>query len=396
MKLIHQAHEGLLNLLSSKLRSSLALLGILVGTASVVAMVSGGQLATNEALKQFKTLGTDLLAVSIADANMGSTKQENTLSLADALHIKKADNHILSVAPYTQSFNTLQYENQELSGNILGVTDSLANIIHIKMAKGRFISLMDHYQQVCVIGAGLYEKIKHTTYKNPIGQQLQLGKQYFTIIGVAKPWEESSFVYANIDQAVMIPLLASTTLSKFSTINNVIIRLTPNTNIDNVQQHITTYINQHLTDKRLYFRSAKELIVRMTKQSQIFTVFLGIIGGISLLVGGIGVMNIMLVSVVERRREIGIRIAVGAKRKDIRGLFLLEAIMLAFIGGVLGVLIGSLIAYIIAKFQHWQFVFFMLPASIGFSVSVLTGIFFGFYPAHKAAQLDPIDALRSE
>jgi putative ABC transport system permease protein len=134
----------------------------------------------------------------------------------------------------------------------------------------------------------------------------------------------------------------------------------------------------------------------MSKQSEILTVFLALIGGVSLLVGGIGVMNIMLVSVVERRREIGIRLAVGATRNDIRSLFLFEAVILALIGGTLGVLIGISIAYIIASLCHWEFTLFFMPPFMGFVVSATTGVFFGFYPAHKAALLDPIDALRSE
>lgn len=400
MKLIEHVQEGLLNLFSSKLRSVLALLGILVGTASVVAMVSGGQLATNEAIKQFKTLGTDLLALSINEASKEQEQKlhgdQANLSLEQAKQMNSADTNIRDVAPYTQVYNPLQFEGHELSGTVLGVTDSFARVVHIEMAQGRFISELDGYGFYCVVGDALYQAIKKYTFSDPIGQQLQVGKNIFTIIGVAKPWPENSFVYASIDTAVMIPLLASTTMNKYATINNVILRLAPNSNIDLIKEHVTNFIMQYLGAKQLFFRSAKELIVHMSKQSQILTIFLGLIGGVSLIVGGIGVMNIMLVSVVERRREIGIRLAVGAKRTDIRSLFLVEAVMLSLVGGTLGVIIGILIAYLIAFFSNWEFMVFLTPPMIGFTVSVATGVFFGFYPAYKASQLDPINALRSE
>jgi len=145
-----------------------------------------------------------------------------------------------------------------------------------------------------------------------------------------------------------------------------------------------------------FFRSAKELIKSMEAQHKIFTLLLGLIGSISLLVGGIGVMNIMLVSVLERRREIGVRLALGALRKEIQWMFLSEAILLSLSGGFLGIIIGIFASYVIAAFVNWHFTIFLLPPFIGFTVSVFVGIFFGFYPAYKASQLNPIQTLRME
>jgi len=398
VKIAQHIQEGLQNLFTSKLRSMLALLGILVGTASVVAMVLGGQLATNEALKQFKTLGTDLLAISLTDVQdeNRSASVQDQLTLDQARNLVMADKSILDVAPYTQLYQTLQYDGHELSGGVLGVTESFSRIVHVDLKQGRFISTLDKYGMYAVVGNGINQKIMEFSHRSAIGQQVQVGNAIFTVVGVAKPWPENSFVYANIDNSIMVPLLTTMALSKYSSINNIILRLTPDANIPQVQIKLTKYMMQYVPNKRLFFRSAQELIDRMAKQSQIFTVFLGLIGSISLLVGGIGVMNIMLVSVVERRREIGIRLAVGAKRSDIRSLFLVEAVMLSLLGGTLGVLIGMMIAYVMAIFWHWQFIFFILPPVIGFGVSVATGVFFGFYPAYKASKLDPILALRTE
>ena len=399
MKTIEHAKDGLLNLYHRKLRSLLALLGVLVGTASVVAMVLGGELATNEALKQFQSLGTDLLAVSInstADENQTSQGKAENLSLDDALNLAHADAAIANVAPYTQLFYPTFYEGQSINAMLLGVTGSFVDIVKLKMQSGRFISTLDKYGFYCVIGRQVYDELKSISYKEPLGQQLQIGKNIFVIIGVAEHWPENSFVYANLDESIMVPLMATTVISKYAAINNIILQLSKEADIAATEKSVTTYLSTTAAGKQFGFRSAKELIAKMRKQSDILTVFLGLIGSISLLVGGIGVMNIMLVSVMERRLEIGIRLAVGATRHDIAILFLLEAVMLSLVGGTVGVIIGILIAYVISLWWHWQFTLFLWPPIAGFSVSVAVGVFFGFYPAYLASKLKPIDALRSD
>ncbi|MDR3490597.1 MAG: ABC transporter permease [Gammaproteobacteria bacterium] len=397
MNLIAHIKEAFLNLSSAKLRSSLALLGILVGTASVVAMVSGGELATNEALKQFKTLGTNLLSVTVNENQEDDRKHARSdLSLTQILALDSADKNILTIAPYTQLYNPIQYNGHAISGTILGVTDKFAKVVNINVSQGRSISAFDDHALFCMVGHKLYDEMKKISFEDPLGKQVQIGQNFFTVVGIAENWPENSFVYANIDNSVLIPILTSSALSQYATINNFILKLAPNADLEKLNTHISDYVKQYAPSKHLFFRSAKELISSMGKQSQILTVFLGLIGGISLLVGGIGVMNIMLVSIVERRREIGIRLAVGARRKDIRYLFLVEAVMLSLIGGTLGVVIGILIAYIITLVWHWEFILFFWPPVIGFSVSVAIGIFFGFYPAYQASRLDPIVALRSD
>lgn len=399
MKYIEHAKEGLRNLYFSKLRSVLALLGVLVGTASVVAMVLGGQLATHEALKQFKSLGTNLLAVTVSDMSSeegGGVGRSDKLTTSDVLSMSLSVPGVERVAPYTQLFHQTFYNGLPLNASILGVTESFADIVHVQLKQGRFISLADKYGSYCVIGQDIYRAMQAVSSVNPIGQQIQIGKNIFIVVGVADSWPENSFVYANVDNAIMIPLMASTLLSKYTAINNIILRLSPTSDIEHVETGVKTYLNQLVSNKQIGFRSAKELIAKMQRQNDILTVFLAMIGSISLLVGGIGVMNIMLVSVVERRREIGIRLAVGATPTDISALFLIESVMLSLVGGIAGVIIGILIAYVIAAFQEWEFTLFWWPPIAGFSVSVLVGIFFGFYPAYLASKLHPIDALRSE
>tara|TARA_R110000868_G_scaffold158036_4_gene385925 strand:- start:92002 stop:93201 length:1200 start_codon:yes stop_codon:yes gene_type:complete len=399
MKLSYNIKEAFANLFTAKLRSFLAILGILIGTGSVVALVSSGQLATENALAQFKALGTNLLAVSIYDqqggANPSADANTANLSYQDALGLSKLPN-VDKSAPYTSSFFNVSYNGQQLNASTIGITLGLTDVIKLKVLKGRFVSELDHYSMFCDIGYGLYQKIQQMGVHNPVGTQIRLGNNVFTIVGVLAHWPENSFFDQDVNNSILIPIQTSMLLSKYTDINNVAFRLAPDSDIDKVKKEITDYINTKVPGKSLFIRSAKQIIQKMQAQENTFTILLGVIGGISLLVGGIGVMNIMLVSVVERRREIGIRRAIGAKKRDIETLFLMEAIALSLFGGVLGVVFGVGTSYIIADFSHWEFSLFMTPPLIGFGVSVAIGVFFGFYPARRASKLDPIETLRSD
>lgn len=390
--------EAWINLTSFRLRSFLSLLGILAGTASVVAMLSSGKLAEHEALKQFRQLGTNLLAVDIH----GEPEAESDIrtpdgySSSELMGIAATNKNILSLSPYVRLFQTLQYNGHDLSGFVLGVSDQFASIAQVHMEKGRFISDLDGYNPYCVIGSSVFNQMMHISLSNPIGEHIQIGKMFFTIIGVASPWPENSFIYANVNDAVIIPVPSAMQLVSHVAINKIILRLRHADQIVSVQESIKHYLGNLAPDRQIEFHSPKELITQMTHQSRIFTIYLGLIGGISLIVGGIGVMNIMLVSVLERRREIGIRLALGATPKNIRQLFLAEATLLALLGGMPGILLGLLVARGLAWFSGWSWTFFWLPPLAGFTVSTLTGILAGWYPAARAASLDPVVALRSE
>ncbi len=391
--------EAVANLLTSKLRSFLTVLGVLVGTASVVALVSGGRLATEHALAQFKMLGTDLLAVNIEEARNeggGEGNAAQILRLQDIKTVLRSIPDLTDAAPYTMMFESLSYDGAPLQGNIIGATRSLKDIVKIELAQGRFVSSYDDQEMFCLIGAQLAKKLKQLGVINPIGKQIKMGDYYFVIVGVAKPWIENIFMYSNINESIIIPIETSLLLSKHTRIRNVVFRIAPKTDIPAVQHDIQTAINRITPGKKIFFRSAQELVSSMEKQREALTLFLVLIGGVSLVVGGIGVMNIMLVSVIERRREIGIRMAVGARQKDIQLMFITEAIVLTIFGGVLGIVIGEVISFLTAFFSGWTFYFYLFPPMAGFVVSVLVGMFFGFYPAYSASQLDPIETLRSE
>ncbi len=393
--LLSQSQQALLNIFSAKLRSFLAILGVMVGTASVVALVISGELATNKALMQFKKLGTELLAVSLFESQ-AKTGQSALLTLDDWQQFKDTQSDIIASAPYMNMYSDIVYQGHKLSGSVIAANDGLQQVIDIQLAEGNFVSFLHRYEKYCVIGDEVATKLEKLTASPLVGQQLKLAGNVYTIIGVAKPWRENAFFNENVNRSVIIPIKGAALISKDARLNNIIFKLKPKTKINRMIASLKQLVTQKSPNSHLFPRSAKQLIESMQAQGRIFTLLLGVIGGISLLVGGIGVMNVMLVSVVERKKEIGLRKAIGAKARDIWQLFLIESVVLSLLGGALGVLLGLLGAYIISLFNDWPFMLFLTPPFLGFLVSVSVGVFFGFYPALRAAKLDPIASLRAD
>lgn len=396
--LFHYAQQASFNLMTSKLRTGLAVLGILVGTGAIVALISCSQLATEKALAQFKTLGTNLIAVSVfQDALTHSPSAGGgEMPLAVWRNLSSLLPNVLRIAPYNTAFESVSFQGKHLSATLIGADESLANIVHIQLERGRFISFMESFERFCVIGHRLAQQMKQISVDDPIGQQLRIGKSLYTIVGVAAPWKESVFFNEDIEQSIILPIAGMILINKNTRVNNAIMLLKPDSHIDAVIEQIKQAIHIQMPHSNVFIRSAKQIINSMESQGRIFTLLLAVIGGIALLVGGIGVMNVMLITVSERKKEIGLRKAIGAKNRDIQSLFLFESIILSVLGGGLGILIGLFFTWIIAYFSQWSFRMYAIPPLIGFGVSVATGVFFGFYPARRAAQMEPIFALRND
>ncbi len=383
--------EATQNILSTKLRSFLAILGVLVGVASVVALVISSQSATQHALAEFKKLGTNLMSVSIR----GSGKDKPTLSLKQIKNMKHQISGIRDIAPFTQSYGQASFQGVPMNTTTLGVTNEFRKIFKLKLAEGRFVSFLDKKQFYCVIGSKVAKNMRLTGVFQPIGEQIRVDDFIFTVVGVMQPYEGSLFAPYDFNESILVPISASFLLSKDVKVENFVMYLKSEEDAAPVEAATKEKIREMAPDLKPYFITPLEIISGMKSQRGTFTMLLGFIGGIALLVGGIGVMNIMLVSVTERRREIGIRMAVGAKESDILRMFLVETIILTGFGGILGVVLGILLAMAITLAAHWGFHFFWMPPIIGFTVSVVVGLFFGFYPARKAAKLDPIEILRT-
>ncbi len=398
MPLKNHVQQAFINFTAAKLRALLAMLGILVGTAAVVALLSCGRLATDKALSEFKTLGTDLLAIMVYQAKQTDSNQpsHHVMTSEKWYQLPHQVNAIKNIAPYATGYQTLSYQGHRLDGAIIGADETLAQIIHIQLSQGYFVSFVESFEHFCVIGEKLAQQLREFSLDEPLGKQIQIGQNLYTIIGIAAHWQENAFFNEDINRAVITPIAGMQLINRESNVNNAIISLQPDALIDVTINQIKTAIKQMAPEQLIFTRSAKQMIASMESQGRIFTLLLTVIGSISLLVGGIGIMNVMLVSVSERKKEIGIRKAVGATCLDIQHLFLAESILLSISGGVLGVFLGELLTWIIAHFSDWPYTLYFMPPMAGFAVSAAAGIFFGYYPAKRAARLEPMASLRSE
>ena len=278
----------------------------------------------------------------------------------------------------------------------MGVTESFLAINKLRVKSGRFLSDLDEQSQFCVVGNGVGREMQRLGAAGAVGERIRVGDNIFTVIGVIKDVPEGGMRRFDANTSVFVHITSVLRMSKDAEINTVTARVSPGYTNDSARKQVLTFFATKTKTPSVRVTSPEEVIAQMEKQMQMFTLLLGAIGSISLIVGGVGVMNVMLVSVTERRREIGIRRALGAKRGDIKGQFLIESIILSMIGGLIGIVVGVGAARIISHFAHWQFMVSVSAILLGVGVSTAVGVFFGFYPARKAARLDPIEALRYE
>jgi putative ABC transport system permease protein len=389
MQLLSHLRFAFFNLLSAKVRSFLAILGITVGTGAVVALMGSSKIATTHALAQFKQLGTNLIALHISD-------NQTTNKLPDGLiqALTTPSKTIESAAPYV----SWQGETKDLANidrryvGLFGTTNLMQSIAKFQLSSGRFISFLDRSQRFCVVGSRIAQSYRQR-FLNPIGAVIGIDGHLFTIIGVIKPWESSLFLPINANESIITTLPALTRLYPNTSAHDLLFRLKTTASITEAEADIRSRVQRFMPESRLLFRNPGQIIAMVSKERKTLDNLLLSIGAIALVVGGIGVMNIMLVSVVERRREIGIRMAIGAKQADIITMFLIESVLLTLFGGGLGVLVGLLATLLFAHIAGWTFVWYLTPVLLGFSVSVCIGMISGIYPAWQAAKLDPIVCL---
>lgn len=383
--------EAAANLLASRQRSALALLGIVIGAAAVIAMLNVGAIARNETIRQFRQLGTDILTLR-AEGNMGLGR----FQLADLEALPLELPAVREVAPFVIGGGSAQHEGQVAQSSQLGITAAFAQVTRMRMQAGRFISDFDRFELYAVVGAGLAQQLSTPYAPVGVGSPIRIGRYVFTVIGVVAPMLHSPMMPVDIDSTLFVSIPNVRRIMFNPALSMAILRMQPDADAAVVVTQLQRHFGPKLRDQRLSVQSAQQLIAGMQNQMQLFTLLLGAVGAIALALGGVGVMNIMLVSIAERRREIGVRLAIGAEPGDIRTLFLAEAVLLSVTGGVLGIFLGIAGAWGFAWLSGWDFVMSATAAPLGAGVSVAVGIFFGFYPAVMASRLDPIEALRAE
>ncbi|MED1721943.1 ABC transporter permease [Brevibacillus parabrevis] len=405
MSLIECVRVSFRSIRANGLRSVLTMLGIIIGVAAVIAMVAIGEGTSSSVASQINGLGSNLLIVSPGQATQGRVSlgagSLNTLTMADAEAIAENDS-VAGVAPSVNGRAQIVWGSNNYSSSLEGTTADFLQVRNAEVAQGRFFSNFEVTRQfnVAVVGTEVVSNLFKNATTNPIGQIVQINRVPFTIIGVLK--SQGSSGMTNNDDRILIPITtAMSRLTGGKNVGTIYVSAASSDVMDKAQQDI----RQTLRAKH-NLRPQKEDDFRITSQSDILstaqevsssmTALLSGIAAISLIVGGIGVMNIMLVSVTERTREIGIRKAIGAKRRDILRQFLIEAVTLSLIGGILGIAFGVGAALLISKLGSLTTSISLTPILYAFLTSSLVGVIFGVYPARKAAQLKPIDALRYE
>jgi putative ABC transport system permease protein len=408
-KLLMVLRVALKALTAHKMRSVLTMLGVVIGVAAVIALVAVGNGAQAQVVSQFESLGSNLLTVSpmvsFGFSREGLQESSASLSNADVEAIQGLATAVAKVAPQYNSNATVTQGGNTTNLTINGVTADYAEVRNWDVARGRFLNDEDNANlaMVVVLGQTAVEDLFGSSLVNPVGQTVRINRQNYQVVGVLESKGESGF--GNQDSVAMIPMRTAQLKlggAGTQTISQINLQVASAAEMDLAQAQVTAILRTRrgLSASQtadFTVQNQADIVSTISETTGTFTTLLGSIAAISLLVGGIGIMNIMLVSVTERTREVGLRKAVGAKRGDILLQFLAEAIVLSVLGGLIGVALGIGGAQLITPLLGYsQALVTPQSVALALAVSLGIGIFFGLYPANRAAALNPIDALRYE
>lgn len=389
---------------ANKLRALLTMLGIIIGVGAVIAMVSIGLGVKEKVEASIAGLGSNLLVVTPGASSVGGSRQAAgssiTLNEKDALAIIQSVSNINLVAPAVNRSYQVVFGNQNWTTSVQGTTPDIMEVRSYAIQEGAFFTNQDveTRARVAVLGKTVADNLFNGG--TPIGQTIRINKAPFRVIGVLEAKGES--MGGNQDDTIIIPLkTAQERLMGITYIQNINIQATGTDVINQVQADVTALLRTRhklaaATQDDFTVRNMVAIMETADQTTSMITALLGVVASLSLLVGGIGIMNIMLVSVTERTREIGIRKALGARYNNILLQFLIEAVVISVAGGLLGIALGIGASYAVSTFVGWKTIISSLAIIVAFCFSVMIGLFFGLYPARKAALLDPIDALRYE
>jgi putative ABC transport system permease protein len=442
MNKIENLKIGLAELKSNKMRTSLTMLGIIFGVGAVIAMLSIGEGARQETLEQIELMGTNNIIINqkaIKTEAKGAEKNKALfspgLSIKDAMAIKDLNPFVEEVTYQKEIPNTILYRSEILQTKIVGTTAEYITIYNSQLSGGDFFKKhhLDDAANVCVIGPGIKKKL--FKFEDPIKKQIKIGSTWFTVLGVIASKNISSsgaqsLGMRDFNNEIYVPyttLVYKLGISEEeegamyfgggmrfsvrggfrgadqidvvdkSSADQVTVKIKKGLPVDKAGDLISRQLlRRHYGTEDYEIVIPEALLEQKQKTQKIFNIVMGAIAGISLLVGGIGIMNIMLANILERTREIGIRRAIGATRNDVLSQFLYEAMVISILGGVIGIIVGFLLTSLITTYAEWRTVITPFSIILAFVVSVLIGVGFGSYPAKKAADKDPIESLRYE
>ena len=386
------------------LRSFLTILGIVIGVASVIAMVMIGDGTTANVKQSISKLGTNMLTLRVGQERRGPPKEDNSakpFTEGDISAIKNEVQNIKAVASENNTRINIVYGNKSNSASVIGTNNDYFVIKDWEVTDGRIFdeSELNSGKSSCIIGTTMVKQLFGED--NPIGTNIRLKNLSCNVIGVLKSKGASAFG-SDQDEIIIVPLkMFQQKIKGDKDISSILISITSGKYIENAKTEIISLMQERRSLRvdepdNFHIRDMEEMLSAMTSTTKMLTYLLGSIAGISLLVGGIGIMNIMLVSVTERTREIGTRLAIGAMENEVLLQFLVEAIVLSTLGGIIGIFLGLGIGYVVVGVMNLPFILNTQIVLISFFFSTLIGVFFGYFPARKAARLNPIDALRYE
>jgi putative ABC transport system permease protein len=393
-------------LANNKLRAFLTMLGIIIGVASVITMLAIGQGSKQSIQTQIAEMGSNMIMIQPGGDMRGGVRRDasemQTLKLDNYYKLRDECNYLLGISPNVSSSGQLVNGNNNYPSSVTGVGLDYLDIRQLTVENGEMFSEADIQSsaKVCVIGKTIVDNL-FPDGTDPVGHVIRFSKIPFRVVGVLKSKGYNSMGMDQDDivlapySTVMKRLLATTSLQ------GIYASALSEDMTDQATDEITTILRREhklkdSDDDDFNIRSQQELSTMLNSTTDLMTTLLACIAGISLVVGGIGIMNIMYVSVTERTREIGLRMSVGARGIDILSQFLIEAILISITGGIIGVLTGCLASYLVKALAHWPILIQPWSVILSFAVCTITGVFFGWYPAKKAADLDPIDAIRYE
>ena len=396
---------ALTSLYANKMRSLLTMLGIIIGVGAVIALVSVGMGVRSNVTSSIASLGSNMLIVSPGSSNRGGVRgaagSMQTLKYDDAKAIKDKIKNIDFVSPSVSSSYQIVYGNNNWKTSVQGVTPEFMSIRSLSIGYGSFVSTddMNKRNRVAVIGTTVASNL--FAKDNPVGKNIRINNQPYKVIGLLESKGQSS-VGQDQDDVIYIPLTtAQERMLGITYVQSINVQVSSQEKMEQVQAEIENLLRSrhHIVagkDDDFHVRNLTSLMETVNQSTSMLTLLLGAIAGISLIVGGIGIMNIMMVSVTERTREIGIRKALGATFMNIMTQFLIESMVIGIIGGIIGIVFGCAASKVIAQLGDFTTVITITPIIVSFIFSVGIGLFFGIYPARKAAKLDPIEALRYE
>ena len=405
MKLANLLKIALKALNNNKLRCFLTMLGIIIGVASVITMLAIGQGSKNSIKAQISEMGSNMIMIRPGNMQRGGVRQNaedmQTLKIEDYESLKSVPG-VAAVSPMVNSSGQLVNGNNNYPSSIYGVTPEYLDIRKLKVTEGSIFSDQDikSAAKVCILGKTVVDNL-FSNGEDPVGRVVRFGKIPLTVIGVLESKGTNS-MGQDQDDVVIAPY--TTVMKRILAVDylqelfaSAVDESQTEETIDNITEVLRA--NHRLkedADNNFEIRSQQELSQMMNSTSDMMTVLLACIAGISLLVGGIGIMNIMYVSVTERTREIGLRMSIGARGIDILSQFLIEAVIISVTGGVIGIILGIIASWLVTVIANWPVAIQLYSVVLSFAVCTVTGIFFGWYPAQKASNLDPIEAIRYE